>query len=289
MSSAHEPVTTVFGGRVDEWVQSYADGEPRTLTATNLLARRRLAVEMVAAAVPPASRVLDLGCGTGEVAVQLIRLGYEVFGLDIAEPMARYARARCGSNRFRVGDMERLPFPDDTFDAVVCLGVIEYLAADDRALREIWRVLRPGGTAVISTPSAISPLHHLDRLFAGLTEAARPFHHLVKYRLRGRRAPLPEPARGVAHRKYHRGPWLRLLRSMGLEAEDWICHGWGWYKSGFEHVAFSLHRTGALLQRGLERLGGRGLIARARGALAHNRALNWLAAEQVVRVRAVKC
>src|SRR5260370_25436688 len=105
--------------------------------------------------------------------------------------MARYARARCGSNRFRVGDMERLPFPDDTFDAVVCLGVIEYLAADDRALREIWRVLRPGGTAVISTPSAISPLHHLDRLFAGLTEAARPFPHLLKQPLPRPRAPRP--------------------------------------------------------------------------------------------------
>jgi SAM-dependent methyltransferase len=282
-------VSTLFGGRVAEWVASYGGGEPRDLTARNLLARRRLAVEMVGAAVPPTARVLDLGCGTGEVSAQLIRLGYEVWGLDIAEPMVRYARDRCRSNRFRVGDMERLPFPDDTFDAVVCLGVIEYLAADDRALREIWRVLRPGGTAVISTPSAISPLPHLDRLFAGLTEAARPLHHLVKYRLRGKRAPDARPSRDPAHRKYHRGPWLRLLRSMGLEAEDWVCHGWGWYKSGFEGVVLSLHRTAALLRRALERFGGRALLARARQELAHNRALNWLAAEQVVRVRAVKC
>jgi len=282
-------VSTLFGGRVAEWVASYGGGEPRDLTARNLLARRRLAVEMVGAAVPPSARVLDLGCGTGEVSAQLIRLGYEVWGLDIAEPMVRYARDRCRSNRFRVGDMERLPFPDDAFDAVVCLGVIEYLAADDRALREIWRVLRPGGTAVISTPSAISPLPHLDRLFAGLTEAARPLHHLVKYRLRGKRAPDARPSRDPAHRKYHRGPWLRLLRSMGLEAEDWVCHGWGWYKSGFEGVVLSLHRTAALLRRALERFGGRALLARVREELAHNRALNWLAAEQVVRVRAVKC
>src|SRR5205807_185694 len=136
-----------------------------------------------------------------------------------------------GSDRFRVGDLEQVPFEDNTFDAVVCLGVIEYLASDEQAVREIRRVLKPGGSAVISTPSAISPLYHLDCGTFRLEDAARPLYYFVKYRLRGRRPPMYRPPREIGNRRYYRGSWLRLLRSAGLEPEESICHGWGWYRS----------------------------------------------------------
>lgn len=287
-TNSKEQVRRVFGGRATEWAACYRDPEAEALETQNLLSRQRIALRMVRAMVPPPAKVLDLGCGTGETAEKLMGSGYEVWGLDIAEPMVCRARERCGSDRFRVGDMEHIPFEDDMFDAVVCLGVIEYLDKDERALREIWRVLKPGGRAVISTPSAISPLHHMDSVVLGLTAAARPLYYLVKYRLRGRPAPGDPPSPELAPRLYHRGRWLRRLRSAGLEAEDWICHGWGWYRSRLGYLAELLSRKGKLVRRHLEGLFGPESLGRAIDAFFRSRALNWLPAEQLVQVRAVK-
>ena len=68
------------------------------------------------------------------------------------------------------GDIERLEFADDAFDAVICMGVLEYLPAYGRALSEICRVLRDPGIAVLSIPNRVSPYHlallvfRLDRM-----------------------------------------------------------------------------------------------------------------------------
>jgi ubiquinone/menaquinone biosynthesis C-methylase UbiE len=288
MMSSKEHVKRLFSDRVRDWAAHYSDLEARTLQAQNLFSRQRFALEMVEAAVPRASKVLDAGCGTGDMVAKLIGRGYEGWGLDMAEPMIRYARDRCRSDRFWVGDIEHIPFRDNSFDAVVCLGVIEYLDTDEQALREIWRVLKPGGQAVVSTPSAISPLHHMDRVVLGLMTAARPLYQLVKYRLRGRRAPFDQPSRRVANRRYSRGSWLRLLRSVGLEAEEYICHGWGWYGSRLGLLVLVLSRKEGLVRRCLERFIGGASLRRASDRFVRSRALNWLASEQLVRVRAVK-
>lgn len=287
--SSKEHVRRLFSGRVREWAACYSDLEPRSLSTQNLVSRQRFALELVEASVPRASKVLDIGCGTGETAVKLMRRGYEVWGLDIAEAMIRHARERCGSGQFQVGDCEHIPFRDDTFDAVVCLGVIEYLDTDERALREMCRVLKPGGSAVVSTPSAIYPFYHLDRVFLGLMASSRPLYHFVKYRLHGRRAPVRQASREVVHRRYYRRRWLRLLRSVGLEPEAWVCHGWGWYRSRpLALLAERLSQQARLFRRTLERLFGQAAVGRASDGFARNRALNWVAAEQLVRARAVK-
>src|SRR5947208_2532423 len=93
--------------------------------------------------------------------------------------MIRYAQARYGPDRFGVGDIEQIAFPDNSFDAVVCLGVLGYLDRDERALREIWRILKPGGRAVIDTGGAICPPSQVDRMLAGLEDAARPRRALI--------------------------------------------------------------------------------------------------------------
>lgn len=288
MTRSKQHVKRVFGGRVTAWAALYSDREARTLEARNLISRQRFALEMVEATVPRASKVLDVGCGTGEMAGKLMRRGYEVWGLDLAESMIRYARDRCASDRFEVGDIEHIPFADNTFDAVVCLGVIEYLDTDEQALREIRRVLKPGGRAVVSTPSAICPLYHMDRVLVVLMAAVRPLYDLVTYRLRGRRASVRQASLAAANRRYYRRRWQRLLRSMGLEPEEWIRHGWGWYKSWLRLLAQSLSWNGELLRGRLERVFGRAFLCRASARFVRSRALNWLASEHVVRLRAVK-
>jgi ubiquinone/menaquinone biosynthesis C-methylase UbiE len=290
MTSTHimskQQVKNLYSARVTEWAAYYADLEQQTLLARNLALRQRFALEMVEGTVPRSSNVLDVGCGTGDMAAKLIRRGYEVWGLDIAEPMIRHARDRCASDRFQVGDIEHIPFADNTFDTAVCLGTIEYLDTDERALREIWRVLKPGGRAVLSTSNAISPLHLIDRVLVVLTAPARRLYHLVKHR-GGRQDPLHRLSREVVGRRYYRWTWLQRLRSVGLEPEELVGEGWGWYRSRLWLWVPRLFRPSTLFRRTLEQLFGRALVSRALDGFARTRALNWLLPEQLVRVRAV--
>jgi ubiquinone/menaquinone biosynthesis C-methylase UbiE len=284
-TSSKDSVKRCFDEHASEWATCYSAGEPRTSSAKTLMARRRFAVQMVEAALPSGSTILDAGCGPGEMAATLMQRGYEVWGLDIADAMIGRARERCGVDRFRVGDIERIPFPDNTFDGVVCLGVLEYLDTDAKALREIERVLKPGGMAVVSTPNAICPLYQMDRIIA----AAESLYAFAKHRLRGKPVPARPANFGVDRRhKYHRGSWLRLLRSVCLEPEERLCYGWGWYNSRVgtfvELLSWSAERFGRILERFL----GRTLLHRAGDALARRRALNWVAYEQLVRLRAAK-
>ncbi len=102
---------------------------------------------------PPANgaRVLDAGCGTGEITGRLAALfsGASFVGLDLEEPHLERARVRCaplGSRvRFERGDVLSLPFDERTFDLVVSRHVLQALPDAPRALREMLRVLKPGG------------------------------------------------------------------------------------------------------------------------------------------------
>lgn len=97
-------------------------------------------------------RLLDVGCGPGDVALALgadLGPAGEVVGVDASAEMLRTARARASNAavraRFVQGDAEALPEPDGSFDAVRSERVLQWVADPDRAVREMHRVLRPGG------------------------------------------------------------------------------------------------------------------------------------------------
>ena len=99
-------------------------------------------------------KLLDVACGPGVVTAALAPEASSVTGFDATEAMLEKARARCagaglGNVAFRAGDAENLPFKDAEFDSVVTRLAIHHFAAPQRALDEMFRVLRPGGTAVI--------------------------------------------------------------------------------------------------------------------------------------------
>lgn len=289
--SKHQ-VKSLFSERASEWAARYADPEPRTLGAQHLVSRQRLALQMVEASSPSSSRILDAGCGSGELAAELTERGYAVWGIDLAAPMIRHARKRCGAARFGVGDVEHIPFPDNTFDVVVSLGVIEYLQSDERALREIRRVLRPGGRAVIAIANGYSPLRRLDNVVLRMVTLLRRVYNLVKYQFRGPAAPFSEAPAGTVrralYRRFYRSRWLRLLRGLNFEPEEWICHSWGWFRSPLGVLVHRVATTQTMFQRGMERLFGPMLLSRAGDKFVRSRALNWLAAEHIFRIRAIK-
>jgi len=97
---------------------------------------------------------LDAGMGGGRLCAELDRRGWTVSGTDASEAMVALARARLPHRRdaLLVAPIEALPFPDASFDAVSALGVLEYASDVACALRELARLLRPGGRAVVSFP-----------------------------------------------------------------------------------------------------------------------------------------
>jgi ubiquinone/menaquinone biosynthesis C-methylase UbiE len=285
--SAKQRVMESFSERAEEWAHCYADPDRAGLPASNLFSRQRLALEMIEHSVARSSKILDAGCGTGEMVARLMERGYEPWGIDLAAPMIRHAQDHCRLDRFRVGDIEHIPFPDNTFDAVVALGVIEYLDQDQTALCEIRRVLRPGGMAIISTPNGVSPLYLMDRALLGLMRVTRPIYHALKYRLRGKAAPLQKSPQ-LFTRKYYRRRWLRLLRSLGLEPNAYLCHGWGWYTSPLGGLAEFLASKAIAFRRGMERVFSRASLNKANDMFVRSPLLNWFASEQIVRVRAIK-
>lgn len=97
------------------------------------------------APLTPGMRVLDLACGTGDIAFEAARAGARVVGLDITERMVRLAREK-DRVFFLVGDIMALPFPDASFDVITTGYGIRNVPELRPALREIARVLKPGGT-----------------------------------------------------------------------------------------------------------------------------------------------
>ncbi len=154
-------------------------------------------------------RVLDAGMGPGRLLAELSRRGWDVAGADLSGGMVATARQRLpdASARLLQGRLEALPFEDAGFDAVVATGVLEYVEDLPAAVSELARVLRPGGTAVLSAPNPRS-LYGIWRRFV-IYPAARA----VKRHLRGVRAAPPAGTRIRVER-------LReLLAGSGLAVE----------------------------------------------------------------------
>ena len=115
--------------------------------------------------VRPGDRVLDLGCGGGRHAFEAARRGARVVALDTDQAELDRVTATFAAmteagelpdgaaGRAVAGDATRIPFPDGAFDKVIAAEVLEHLPADQVAMNEIARVLRPGGMAAVTVPS----------------------------------------------------------------------------------------------------------------------------------------
>jgi SAM-dependent methyltransferase len=163
-------------------------------------------------------RVLDIGCAAGGEIHDLRARSFSVVGVDLAATMVKLAQRRFTADpevHFSLADAEWLPFADGSMDHVVCLGVFEFLRDYTPAVREIHRVMRPGGLAVFAIPSYVS-LYNVTARAARVTMA--PVWRAAKRALRGS----PPPSLGPAHvdRNLVR-PWRfrELLRAEGFEPQ----------------------------------------------------------------------
>lgn len=103
-----------------------------------------------AAGIGAGTRVLDVGCGTGELLEHLQGVGARPSGVDPAPRMAELAQARSVGVDVRLGGLEQLPFDDGGFDAVLAVNAFQLAEDQDDALAEIARVLAPGGVVALA-------------------------------------------------------------------------------------------------------------------------------------------
>jgi SAM-dependent methyltransferase len=154
-------VRQLFDAKASGWSSKYGAGG----RLTGRLAQLATAVQ---GQVPAGASVLDLGCGTGDLARYLARAGLLVTGCDISmEMLQRAARADpAGTVAWAALDpaWRILPFADGAFDVIVVSSVLEYVEEPIVVLRECARVLQSGGTLLCTIPDLRSPVRWLEWL-----------------------------------------------------------------------------------------------------------------------------
>jgi SAM-dependent methyltransferase len=127
----------LWGARAHDW----AEDEEQQLPTYEAAIRR--------VGIGRGQHVLEVGCGSGVFLRAAVDRGAAVTGLDASDALVEIARARVPEADIRVGDMQFLPFEDDTFDVVAGFNSFFFAADMIEALREAGRVARPGGAVVI--------------------------------------------------------------------------------------------------------------------------------------------
>jgi 2-polyprenyl-3-methyl-5-hydroxy-6-metoxy-1,4-benzoquinol methylase len=161
-------------------------------------------------------RALDGGCGVGGVTRALVGRGARVIAFDIGPQLAAQARSRCGCTAV-VGTLTAIGAASDAFDVVLSSEAVEHTPDPEQAVRELYRVLKPGGHLVLSTPNRLwqAPVRAASRL--GL----RPYDGFENFLWPSRLRRILEQAgaRVEEHRGVHLWPFqIKALR----RASRWV-------------------------------------------------------------------
>ncbi len=194
-------------------------------TQKDLDAFRRHA-QLIADQMPEHGSVLDLAPGPGFLAIELARLGrYRVTGLDISTTFVRIATEKAREAgvtvEFRHGNAAQMPFDDGVFDGVVCRAAFKNFADPVGVLKEIYRVLKPGGKALILDLRKDTPVEvindHVRRMHLGWLNAVVT-RFIFRHMLLKRAYTKADFERFVAATKFARGE----LHENAMELEVWL-------------------------------------------------------------------
>ncbi|GII87433.1 methyltransferase [Sphaerisporangium siamense] len=182
--------------------------------------------------VGPGLRVLDLGCGAGRHAFEVLRRGADVVAFDqdadeLKSVAAMFAAMETAGEapleataETVTGDALAMPFPDASFDRVIAAEVLEHIPDDMAAMREIHRVLKPGGVAAVTVPSFLP-----ERVCWALSEAyhTAPGGHVRVYTLAELKAKLKATGLRVGPHHHAHGlhtPYWWLKCAVGVDDDD---------------------------------------------------------------------
>lgn len=228
----------------------------------------------------PGERVLDVGTGFGRHAFEVARRGAQVVALDFAEAevvttrntiAAMVVAGEIPEDRFAGalrGDATRLPFPDDSFDAVITSEVLEHIQNDVTALAEMVRVLRPGGRLAVTVPSWLPEVINW-RLSQEYHAPASPGGHVRIYAAtelaaKLRAAGLEIDGRHRAHALHSPYWWLRCAVGPRREDHPWVRR----YRSFLEWDIMNQPRSTQMAEKVLAPVLGKSLVLYAHKPVA---------------------
>ncbi len=187
------------------------------------------------------AKVLEIGCGAGLLPLELASQAESVAGIDISHFVLDFANQvkdyiQYRNVSFQQGDAEQLAFRDETFDLVICSEVLEHLLQPQQTLNEIRRVLKPGGTLILTTPSAVSLSDlcmSLLRVFNKHIESEKDVHfdkktYLAMQRMVSRQSEPGQPqAKGIddaifmrVHERFSFSALLAMCQHAGFKVEQ---------------------------------------------------------------------
>ena len=203
-AGSQDLVAVYFQAKSSYWKEVYQES-----TLDGVVYRDRMALTLrwiEELRLPDGERVLDAGCGAGLTAVALARRGYEVDAIDAAQNMLELTRQLALEHgvqdqvSVQTGDAHQLPLSDNQFALVLALGLLPWMQEPGRAVREMARVLKPGGYLLVSADNRWCLNHLLD---PGLNQAfslPRRAWHKIRRMLAGtanaaKRPPVPAAVR----------------------------------------------------------------------------------------------
>ena len=125
--------------------------------------RENLAFNLIE--VKKGEKILDIGFGSGIILKMLVKKECDTYGIDISSEAVEYIKKTNKKAKVKVCDAEKPDFPDNSFDKVICSEVIEHLEKPENLLKEVYRILKPKGTFIISTPNYLSHYGILEWLY----------------------------------------------------------------------------------------------------------------------------
>ncbi len=198
-------------------------------------------------------RTIDAGCGTGVLLCDILKRGHDAVGVDLSPKMIKASKKKADCLRSRkiscfLGDIESLPFKNQSFDVVICAGALSHQKEDHKSLEEIRRIMKTGGLLVITLPNAIKLRNLLDP-FSYLIAFSRYLSKRLSYRQSGK-AGATEFVRGGTFtvRKYLYHRLGSLFEAHGLKIKEIKGCGFGPF-TFFRKPVFSVERTQDLSAR----------------------------------------
>jgi len=185
-------------------------------TATPLSLQKRIRYVQSVICGAPLS-ILDCGCGAGDYVHHFFaRFGWDAWGVEYSqEKVAQARRDNPSAERIRQGDLQQLDFPEATFDAALLNEVLEHVPDERRALREIHRVLRPGGQLILFSPNRWYPFETHGVYLGKTRRLLPPYVPFIPY------VPVALGRRCFTYwaRNYWQGELRALVRSQGFRID----------------------------------------------------------------------
>lgn len=152
-----------FSDSVDanKWSYIYTSPTPN-VEAISFRKRRDFSVNHIIKNIAKGASILDLGCGAGPVISHLQPYDYNIIGIDYSYDMLQHAHKELDNKDRKIpliqAECEKIPMIGESFECIVCLGVISYAESIDKVLQELYRLLKPGGRVIVSYRNKYNPI-----------------------------------------------------------------------------------------------------------------------------------